>query len=461
MGVALAQVGWLALLPVVLGLIYFWYLRRRAALRPAAGLWLWQRAKIQGRRNRRLDARLLVLLLAATLMLLALSQPTLEIKRPGPLVVVIDASASMAAGQPSRLQQAIERLRPLLQQSPQAVLLRAGNQVQLWGPSPGADLLDQLDALQATDNTASIEQALSLGSQSLPNARSLVVSDQGFEGSDALWNLGSPQANLGVVAIGEGFVALANSASSPWEGTVQVSGQSYPVRIGARGYARLEVATPTPSVRLPPDTLAADNQAGFSRRAVRVQTNSRNPALLRLLSLLGTTASGNPELRIVEASPPATLSSPFTLYFASQGSPPQPVSDVERTNPLLQGIELQGYSLPPPPAPVGEGWQPLISGPNREALAWQHPNAWYLPPIEAWQNLPAFPVLLFNVVAPLGERRNGLLSPSETLLPQGGPDRPLPPLLRLELSPWLALLAAMLLLLEGLRYGSRRLAAVG
>ena len=82
---------WL-LLPVLL-LVYLLYRRRAPRARPWAGVWLWKRGRAR-RFRPRLDLRLLLLLLGAALMVLALEDPPLA---PSPLVLVVDASASMAA----------------------------------------------------------------------------------------------------------------------------------------------------------------------------------------------------------------------------------------------------------------------------------------------------------------------------------------------------------------------------
>ena len=433
-------------LPPVLGLVYALYRRRRPPERKAAGLWLWQRARRRGRARRRLDLRLLLLLLAAALTVLALARPQIRLDRPGPVVIVLDASASMAA---TDLAPAKGQLRERLASSPRALLIRAGEQPQAFGPAVGRALLDELEGIRAGDREGDLPQAVALGRRLLPGAPVLVASDGPDPGGvEGYLNVAGNGQNVGITAVGPGFLALANSGPGRWEGRVTVNGKPQGIKVPAGGYATLEV--PSLSVQaqvLGNDALALDNQASFNRRAVRVALPQSAPALERLLALLGTVrAPANPEIRFEIGTPRGTPQT-FTVYFAGQAQGAATVLDLERTLPYLRGVELVGFLLPvPPKAP--QGWRPLLTGEDGEVLGWYSQNGVYLPPLAALRDLPAFPVLLYNLVAPRGEIRQGLLSPRETLLPRPAPSRPLPPTLVLELGPWLALLAALLLAAE-------------
>jgi hypothetical protein len=456
--VSFAYAPLLALVPPVLGLIYWLYRRRRPRERMAAGLWLWRQAQRRGRARRRFDLRLLLLLLAGLFAGLALSGPRLELDRPGPLVLVLDASASMAATDraPSRLEWAKAQVRERLSSSPTAVLVRAGRSLELFGPAPGRELLDELERIRATDDRANLAAAVALGKSRL-KAPALVLSDgPPPENADGYLNAAGNGQNLGITAVGAGFVAVANSGPGPWRGEVSVEGRSYRLEVPAGGFSTLEVP-PGPRLRVrlnTTDALSLDNAAEFSRRSVRVALEAPSPALERLLGLLGTVRSGNPELRFSFAPPPPNPPA-FSVYFARGSNGEAIVDDVERTVPYLRGAELVGFRLPIPPPPPAT-WQPLVRSESGQALAWFHPNGLYLPDPTSLQNLPAFPVLLYNLIVPRGEQRRGLLSAEESLLPHPQPDRPLPPALRLELAPWLALLAAVLLGLEAFVYRSAR-----
>lgn len=439
------------LIPPVLGLVWWWYRRRQPPERKIAGLWLWQKAKRRGRARRRFDLRLFLLLLAAFLAALSLAAPRLSLQRPGPLVLVLDISASMAATDlsPSRLERAKALAREYLAASPRAVLVVAGGQVQAFGPAPGQNLLGRLEGLQPALASADLRQAIAQGRALLPEARVLTIADQAAPPeTDGYLNVAGNGANVGITAIGPGFVALANSGPGPWRGDVWVDGQQYALEVPAGGYSSLEVPSATPSARiLGNDALALDNQAGFSRRLVRVEVLGRSAALERLLALLGTRRASPAEVVFVIGTPRLEPDR-FTVFFAGQASQQASVFDLERTLPYLRGVELVGYSLRIPPPPEAPGWRPLAIGESGQVLAWYHPRGLYLPPVENLQNLPAFPVLLYNLVAPKGEQRSGLLNPSETLLPRPSPNQPLPPTYTVQMAPWLALLAALLLAAE-------------
>jgi hypothetical protein len=441
----------LLLVPPVLGLVWWWYRRRRPPERKMAGVWLWQKAIRKGKARRRFDLRLFVLLLSALLGLLALSVPEVSLHRPGELVVVLDASASMAATDvsPSRLERAREIAREHLAASPRAVLVIASSQIQAYGPALGRNLVDNLAGLEASNSEADLRTAVARGKALLPGARVLTIADQAVPpGSDGYINVAGHGANLGITAIGPGFVAVANAGPGPWRGELLVDGRRYGLEVPARGFSSLEVPSATPTARIVgSDALALDNEARFSRRLVRVEVSGRSPALERLLALLGT-SRGSPGEMVFEIGTPRREPSRFTVFFAAQTRGQALVFDVERTLPYLRGAELVGYRLRIPPPPAAPNWQPLAISETGQALAWYHPSGVYLPPAESLQDLPAFPVLIYNLVAPRGELRSGLLTPAETLLPRPSPDQSLPPTLTVGLAPWLALLAALLLAVE-------------
>jgi len=443
---------WLLLcIPPVLGLVWLWYRRRQPPERKIAGLWLWQKALHKGRARRRFDLRLLLLLLSALLATLALALPRVSLNRPGELVLVLDASASMAATDvsPSRLERAKALAREHLAVSPRAVLVIAKDPLQTFGPAPGRNLLSALEGLQPATTSANLPQAVARGRALLPGAKVLTISDQPPPGeTDGYLNVAGNGRNVGITAIGLGFVAVANAGPGLWRGEVLVDGRRYALEVPANGYSSLEVPAATPTVRLlGGDALALDNEARFSRRLVRVEVSGRSPALERLLALLGT-SRGSPGEIAFEVGTPRRAPTRFTVFFAEQTREQATVFDAERTLPYLRGAELVGYSLRVPPAPQAPGWRPLAISETGQPLAWYHPNGLYLPPAESLQNLPGFPVLLYNLIAPRGELRSGLLNPAETLLPRPSPDRPLPPTLTVQLAPWLALLAAFLLAAE-------------
>lgn len=432
---------WL-LLPVLL-LVYLLYRARRPKVRPWAGVWLWQR----GRRKRfrpRLDLRLFLLLLAAALMVLALEDPPLG---PSPMIFVVDASASMATreGAKTRLDLAKERLLPLLERTPEAVLVRAGEKPEAYGPAPGIALRTQLLALEARDREARLEEAIALGRRLL-KAPVLVATDgPPPPGAEGYIGVGSPRENLGIVAVAQGFLALGNSASRTLVAQVEVGGRVEEVRVPARGFAQLENLPSTFTARLlNGGALDLDDKAGFGLKRLGVDY-PKAPALERLFLLLGVVPGEEVRVRI---GVPQGLPDRPTLYLAPSGGNPIPVL-LATPHPLLEGVALLGERLPPPPPPPSS-WRPLVEGEDGVGLVYFAEGGLYLPPLAAIQERPFFPLLVYNFLKPYREVRTGLLAPVETLLPTPGPSF-LPPS-QGGTGRFLALLAALVLLLEALLF---------
>lgn len=443
-------------LPPIWGLVWWWYRRRKPPLRPIAGLWLWQQAQRKAKARRRFDWRLFLLLLAAAFGVCGLSLPRLSLQLPGALVLVLDTSASMSATDlnPSRLEQAKALAKPYLERSPQAVLVIAGDRTESFGPTVGAGLVPNLSKPIAQSKTADLETALARGRALLPQAKTLVISDAAPpSGADAYINVAGNGQNIGITAVAPGFVALANSGPGRWEGEVSVEGKAYKVAVPAGGFTTLEVPQTAFSARIAgSDVLSLDNQARFNRRQVRVGLSDSAPALERLLLVLGTSRAEPTELGF-ELGTPKQDPNQYTVYFANQTGALETVYDLERSQSVLQGVDLVGFSLPLAPSPKGRRWQPLATSADGKALAWYQANGLYLPPLESLQNLPAFPVLIYNLIAPRSEVRQGLLTPQESLLPRPQSNIPLPPALTLNLLPWLVLLMGLVLLLEYWLFG--------
>jgi len=435
---------WL-LLPTLL-LVYLLYRALRPRPRAWAGVWLWRKGK--GRRFRpRLDLRLLLLLLAASLLVLALDNPPMG---PSPLVLVVDASASMGAkeGAKTRLDLAKERLLPLLERAPEAVLVRAGEALEAHGPAPGVALKGRLLALEAGDPRADLEGGMALGRRLLKAPVVVATDGPPPKGAEGYIGVGSPQENLGLVAVARGFLALGNSASRPLTARVEVAGRVLEVAVPARGFARLEGLPSTFSARLlGEDALALDDGAAFGLRRLGADY-PRLPALERLFALLGVGPGG--EVRVRLGVPEGAPETP-TLFLAPASGPPTPVL-LTALHPLLEGVALLGESLPPPPKPQGP-WKPLAEGEGGVGLLYAAEKGLYLPPLEAIQDRPFFPLLVYNFLKPYREVRQGLLAPEETLLPT--PEGSFLPKTPGGGGRFFALLAALVLLLEALLFPRR------
>ena len=115
-------------------------------------------------------------------------------------------------------------------------------------------------------------------------------------------------------------------------------------------------------------------------------------------------------------------------------------------------MALLGEATPPPPPPKGP-WRPLAEGEGGVGLLYAAEGGLYLPPLVAIQDRPFFPLLVYNFLKPYREARTGLLAPEETLLPT--PEAGFLPRERGGGGRLFALLAALVLLLEALRFGRR------
>jgi Ca-activated chloride channel homolog len=434
-------------LPLVAGLIWWWYRQVRSARRQVAGLWLWQKTAVVSKANRRIDWRLVLLISAATLVLFALAAPSANLGTSSERVVILSAAASMRATDisPSRLDQGIARAKEQLKVS-KAVLVIAGRTIQTFGPAPGPSLLMYLEGIE-TGSQPDLELAVQQARRVLP-APAVLIADAplppGLAGKVGYINVAGNGQNIGITSIGQGFISLGNSGPGRWEGQVQVGGKEYPLAVRPGGFASLELPETSLRARLKnKDALYQDGEASFSRRQVRVRVSGSSPVLERLLVLLGARRAEPAEVAFVLGTPRGDPKI-FTVFFATKQNG-QAIAETLEYSPYTGGVELTGFPLALPPPPLGQ-WRPLVVGEDK-TLAWDHPQGLYLPSLESLQNLPALPVLLFNVVAPLGEVRTGLLSPAETLLPRPTPDQPLPGS-RVSLTPWLALLAVALLLLD-------------
>ncbi|HGY09798.1 MAG TPA: VWA domain-containing protein [Oceanithermus profundus] len=476
----------LFLLPFVLGWIYWTYARRRPPVVPAAGVWLVARARARGRAFRRFDLRLLALLLAGAATVLALAAPSLHLGRPRRIVVVVDASASMAARDASgasRLDRAREKAASWLRPAHEAVLVRAGLEPRTFGPASGRALERVLADLQAGDAAAYLARAVASGRALLPGAPVLVVGDA--PPPEALGagflDFAGHERNAGLTALGPRFAAVYNAGPTAWEGVLESEGERRELRLGPdRFYATtFESARPRRTARIAPaDALALDQVALVNVAPPRVRLLAEAPAAARALKVLGARISERDvqgEVRI--AQPPPTPAPRPTLYFAPEAAAPAaPVFDVDPTHPFTRSVELVGFRLPPPPPPSGEGWRVLAALEDGAGLAYARGGELYLPPLRALQDLPAFVALVHNWLAPQrptsrplgwrgvrvpglhGGQAVNLLSYRETRLPRPTGDRSGPVTARRPLAPWLALLAAVLLVAQAPR---RRLQAVG
>ncbi len=390
--------------------------------------------------------------------MLALAGPRLPAP-PQSLVVVLDASASMAAG--TRWREAIAEAQRLLREAPRAAAVRAGLRPEILGPGTGREISAALKRWQPGDAGVDIAAALAAAGETLPGAPVVWIGDRDPGSPAAFYPVGGGEENAGITRLTEDFLAVGHSGNGPAIRKIRVDGEVHELALPVRGFRTLRLS---PRRRhearlLGEDALALDDASTYLRARPRVVLEVRHPALLRLLGLIGVRPGNTGELAIRIGVPQEAPEKP-TLFFAPKALGEAPVADREAGHPFLLGAALLGARLAVPPPP-GAGFSPLVVDDAGRGLLWSDSRSLYLPPLESLVDRPFFPVLVYNffaprlrVAKPLGT--DGVLipkepyvleNPEETLLRPPPPARPLERGTR-SLAPALILLAALLVLLE-------------
>src|SRR5690606_4200418 len=222
----------LGALPLVVALHF---LRARRVRHDVSALFLWERARqVVAKRRRFSPTWLLVAQLSFTaLAAFVMARPALVAGEEPDLVVVVDASASMAARSsaaqesPSRLDLAKELALELSRGSGRLAIIRAGLEATLVAPLEATDEQRSaaLDEMQAGDAGADIGRALILAADLLPDAEVHLISDQELEvGQANVHVVGEPVANVGIsaldIGIGQVFVGVVAAGDAPVEAPV-------------------------------------------------------------------------------------------------------------------------------------------------------------------------------------------------------------------------------------------------
>ena len=463
----------LAALPLAL-LVYWLYRQRRLPTRPATAVWLLESGRRRSARLRRWDLRLLALLAAFMLLVLAAAAPVWRGLAPARLVLVVDASASMTARDgagSTRLARAKELAGPWLRRAGQAVLVRAGLEPQTFGPKTGAALLGYLESLRAGDAAADLAAARAAGLRLLPGARVLFVSDAAPPaGPGAYLNVAGRGANAGITALGPGFAAVFNAGPGVWRGRLLSAGESHALQIspGRYGLVRFAKNLARRRAALEPggDALRLDDVAYSLTSEPRVRLTFESKALARALLAVGAKLVASAPDAIITTGTPTDSDAKPTIFFAPKGGERELAAELDPTSELSRGLDLSGigFELPQPPPP---GWRALARTAGGNGLIWQKGASLYLPPLADWRDRPQMVVLLYNWLAPLTNRTRplgtdgvlqpgfnaaaaySLLSPGETNLPRPRPNEMAGLGGRQPLAPWLILLAAVMLILAG------------
>ena len=292
-------------LPIVIALHF---IRARKKRYEVSSLFLWQQAKEMANTRRRFSASWLLALqlLFVTLAALALAQPSFRFAGRPERVVIIDASASMAAQDSDgvRLDKAVSEAQRLIRAAGSAAVVRAGlDATILQAPtSTRADLNSALNSISATDQEANLERAIALARSAAPGAELHILSDsQAPSGPDITFHpVGGDGLNLGVstfdIGLGQAFVAVVSNHPRPQEVGVELLQDgavlaSTTLLVPASGQANtlfpLGQASGFFEVRLSApdwDALELDNTAYAGKRTLQAVLNQPQPALERALT---------------------------------------------------------------------------------------------------------------------------------------------------------------------------------
>ena len=439
----------LAALPLV---VVLHFLRARTRRLDVSALFLWQQAREVAERRRRFSPTwsLLLQLLAVTLAALALAQPDLRLEGPPDLVVVIDASASMAAVDPegARLERAREAVLELAAEAGRVALVRAGLEprLALAFTDDRAALEEALADFAAADRGADLERALALAFD-LARQRdgeagrvALVSDDPGPARADVIRvDVGGSGENIGIIGfdlgIQQAFVAVASNAVGPrsvgvelrQDGALLASSEllvpsgdqasvTFPIDVAAGLVEARLVGLPAA------DALALDDVAYAGQRPLTVVVDSDVESVMRALRaipgvstrLTGLARTTPADVRVLTGvDPDDAPAGDLILLPAPQPRPDYvTVGSWDRADALLRFVDLREVVVGLAPAEEAEtsaqdepGWTVLARSTDlRPVLRWRedergrvlqflvHPSQTDL------VFRPAFPTLIANVV---------------------------------------------------------------
>lgn len=308
------------------------FVRTRRRRQPVSAAFLWRKAQHMAQARRRFASSwLLALQIAAVVAAsLALAQPTLRTAAAPDRVLVIDASASMAARRSdgtallggftsqTRLEQARREAAELLAGAGRVALVRAGLDATVAHPldDDRATLRRSLEALRAGDREASLGRALALASSVAPEGEIHLFSDapppadaparlvhhpvgQPTGGGDAAPL--DPPGNLGIatfdVGLQQAFVSVVSNLARPlevdvelWRDGARVAGSTLLVPVGRAANVSFPLSGGgifEARLALPEgDALALDDVAFAGRGALRVLLERRSAPLERALAAI-------------------------------------------------------------------------------------------------------------------------------------------------------------------------------
>lgn len=381
----------LAAIPLVIALHF---LRNRRRHQLVSALFLWQLATDQANIRRRFSLWWLLLLqiLALAALAFALAQPVLSGQGVPDRVLIIDASASMAATDPegSRISRAVAAAARLIEPGGQVAVIRAGLDATVLTPLT-ADrnvLSAALAGLDPTDAGADLDRALELAASLAPEAEVHLFTDEAPPARVGYsWHgMAGGGHNLGITTFDIGaqqaFVAISSSWPQPQQVTVRLERNGQPagsaeVLVPAAGQGNVSFPVEDQGgvfrVSLEPpvaDALQLDDEAWAGSRPLSFfMLDESEPLRRALLSAPGLSEAASLAAADVivargdrsrQQLPAASL-----LLFAPRSPLPDylAVRDWNQAHPLLRFVDLIDVQVGLDPQ-----WQPEEQ-PGRTVLA--------------------------------------------------------------------------------------------
>ena len=464
---------------VLLGIplvILLHFVRTRKRRQDVSALFLWRRAFELARARRRFSPSWLLLaqLLFIALAALALAQPQLNFEGPPDRVLVVDASASMAARDSDgvRLEKAVRRAGELIARNGRVAVIRAGLDATVVRALTGEAIEARraLEGLVAADREADLVRALALARSIATGAEIHLFSDRPPPAGESVsyHPVAGDGVNLGIstfdVGIQQAYVAVVSTSPRPQEVVVeilhegrQLSRATLLVPAGGQANATFPLGLETGifEARLEPpdwDALELDDVAFAGSEDLVVILDIRSTPLVRALDAIPgvrwrvtSVADRVPgDVRILTGIDPSELDRGRYLLFPEPSPEAQykTVRDWDQSDPLLRFVDLREAVVGIDPAwnPVGEGWEILartgdltpvllrLDSPDLE-LVWAafHPSQTDI------VFRPAFPALMTNILRAFrGEDRLPLGSPLPAAAGQSLERAELPGVYRVE-----------------------------
>lgn len=378
----------LAAIPLVVALHF---LRNRRRHQLVSALFLWKQASDQASERRRFALWWLLLLqvLAVAALAAALAQPVLPGRGVPDRVLIVDASASMAAEDPDgvRLVKALAEAGRLVSAGGRVALIRAGSTATVLAPldASSSDLAVALAGLRAADATADLDGALQLASAVAPEAEVHLFTDQPATGRQGVeWHsVAGGGLNLGISTFDLGpqqaFVAITSSWPQPQLVTVELEQDgnlagSAEVLVPASGQGNITFPTQADTgvfrARVVPpeaDALSLDDEAWAGSRLLSYYVLGESEPLQRALAAVpglaaAPSAASADVLVSTDADRALTLPAQNLLLFRERSASPEyfEIRDWDQSDPLLRFVDLQGAQVGLDPS-----WQPDPAGDDR------------------------------------------------------------------------------------------------